>query len=144
ADDRAFGERFHAVKRANKEHLAALVGRRGNVRLDPTALFDVQVKRIHAYKRQLLNILHAVHLDHQLLDDPSAPFTPRVKLLAGKAAPSYHNAKLIVRLANDVARHINRDPVVGQRLRVVFVPNYNVSTAEVIMPGADLSEQIST
>ena len=144
AGDAAFQERFAAVKLANKRRLAGLIGARMHVTLDPMALFDVQVKRIHEYKRQLLNILHAVDLYHRIRDDPAAGWTPRVKLLAGKAAPSYYAAKQIIRLANDVATMVNRDPRVAGLLKVVFVPNYNVSAAEVIMPAADLSEQIST
>ena len=144
ADDAAFAERFAAVKVANKRNLAGLVHARLGVQLDPSAMFDVQVKRIHEYKRQLLNILHAVDLYHRIIDDPGATWTPRVKLLAGKAAPSYHAAKQIIRLANDVSAVINDDPVVAGRLKLVFVPNYNVTAAEVIIPAADLSEQIST
>ncbi|HWL41589.1 MAG TPA: glycogen/starch/alpha-glucan phosphorylase [Ilumatobacter sp.] len=144
ADDPAFQERFTAVKLANKRRLATLVNDRLHMAIDPHALFDVQVKRIHEYKRQLLNIAHAVDLYHRILDQPGAGWTPRVKLLAGKAAPSYHAAKQIIRLANDVAETINGDPRVAGLLKVVFVPNYNVSAAEVIIPAADLSEQIST
>jgi len=144
ATDRAFQERFAAVKRANKVRLAEVVRQRLGVPIDPAALFDVQVKRIHEYKRQLLNILHAVDLYYRILDNPGGNWTPRVKLFAGKAAPSYHNAKLIIRLTNDVAAMINNDPKVAGLLKVVFVANYNVSLAELIMPGADLSEQIST
>jgi starch phosphorylase len=144
ADDGAFAERFAAVKLANKRGLARLIGDRLDVEVDPAAMFDVQVKRIHEYKRQLLNILHAVELYQRIVDDPGATWTPRVKLLAGKAAPSYHAAKQIIRLANDVATVINDDPRVAGRLKLVFVPNYNVTAAEVIIPAADLSEQIST
>jgi starch phosphorylase len=144
ADDTEFGERFAAVKLGNKLSLAKLIQERLHVTLDPHALFDVQVKRIHEYKRQLLNILHTVDLYHRILDDPGATWAPRVKLFAGKAAPSYHAAKQIIRLANDVATVINHDPRVAGCLKVVFVPNYNVSVAEVIIPAADLSEQIST
>ena len=144
AGDTEFQRRFMAVKVDNKRRLAELVGSRSHLTVDPQALFDVQVKRIHEYKRQLLNILHAVDLYHRIKDDPSAAWTPRVKFLAGKAAPSYWAAKQIIRLANDVAAMVNGDPEVAGLLKVVFVPNYNVSAAEVIMPAADLSEQIST
>jgi len=144
ANDAAFQEAFTAVKRANKERLAKLVAERLAIRLDPAAIFDVQVKRIHEYKRQLLNIVETVALYDQIRSHPEKDWTPRVKLFGGKAAPSYQNAKLIIKLANDVARVINRDPAVRGLLRVVFVPNYNVSTAEVMIPAADLSEQIST
>ncbi|AYD02252.1 glycogen/starch/alpha-glucan phosphorylase [Neorhizobium sp. NCHU2750] len=144
ADDAGFQEKFAAVKRANKVALANLVGSRMGIRLDPSALFDIQIKRIHEYKRQLLNIIEAVALYDQIRSHPEMDWVPRVKLFAGKAAPSYHNAKLIIKLANDVARVINNDPSVRGLLKVVFVPNYNVSLAETIVPAADLSEQIST
>ena len=114
------------------------------IRLDPNAIFDIQVKRIHEYKRQLLNIIEAVALYDQIRSHPEANWTPRVKIFAGKAAPTYHNAKLIIKLANDVARVINANPTVRSVLKVVFIPNYNVSLAEVLVPAADLSEQIST
>jgi starch phosphorylase len=143
-EDAAFREAFAAVKRANKERLAKMVAERLAIRLDPAAIFDVQVKRIHEYKRQLLNIVETVALYDQIRSHPELDWTPRVKLFAGKAAPSYYNAKLIIKLANDVARTINRDPAVRGLLRVVFVPNYNVSAAEIMIPAADISEQIST
>ncbi|MDG4880357.1 glycogen/starch/alpha-glucan phosphorylase [Mesorhizobium sp. WSM4884] len=144
ADDAAFREKFAAVKRQNKARLASLVADRLGIRLDPSALFDIQVKRIHEYKRQLLNILEAIALYDQIRSHPERDWMPRVKFFGGKAAPSYHNAKLIIKLANDVARVINGDPSVRGLLKMVFVPNYNVSLAEVMMPAADLSEQIST
>lgn len=144
ADDAAFREKFAGVKRQNKARLANLVADRLGIRLDPSALFDIQVKRIHEYKRQLLNILEAIALYDQIRSHPERDWMPRVKFFGGKAAPSYHNAKLIIKLANDVAKVINGDPSVHGLLKVVFVPNYNVSLAEVLMPAADLSEQIST
>ncbi|RWG80108.1 MAG: glycogen/starch/alpha-glucan family phosphorylase [Mesorhizobium sp.] len=144
ADDAAFREKFAAVKRQNKVRLSNLVADRLGIKLDPSALFDIQVKRIHEYKRQLLNILEAIALYDQIRSHPERDWMPRVKFFAGKAAPSYHNAKLIIKLANDVAKVINRDPAVRGLLKVVFVPNYNVSLAELMMPAADLSEQIST
>ncbi|MER9563228.1 glycogen/starch/alpha-glucan phosphorylase [Mesorhizobium sp. M0571] len=144
AEDAAFRDKFAAVKRANKARLANLVADRLGIKVDPSALFDIQVKRIHEYKRQLLNILEAVALYDQIRSHPERDWMPRVKFFGGKAAPSYHNAKLIIKLANDVARVINRDPAVRGLLKVVFVPNYNVSVAEIMMPAADLSEQIST
>jgi glycogen/starch/alpha-glucan phosphorylases len=144
ADDAAFREKFAAVKRVNKERLAAAVVERLGVRVDPSALFDIQIKRIHEYKRQLLNIIEAVALYDQIRSHPERDWVPRVKFFGGKAAPSYHNAKLIIKLANDVARVINRDPSVRGLLKIVFMPNYNVSMAEIMMPAADLSEQIST
>ncbi|MDX8531132.1 glycogen/starch/alpha-glucan phosphorylase [Mesorhizobium sp. VK25A] len=144
ADDAAFREKFAGVKRQNKARLANLVADRLGIRLDPSALFDIQVKRIHEYKRQLLNILEAIAFYDQIRSHPERDWMPRVKFFGGKAAPSYHNAKLIIKLANDVAKVINGDPSVRGLLKVVFVPNYNVSLAEVMMPAADLSEQIST
>jgi len=144
AGDAAFRDKFAAVKRANKARLANLVADRLGIKVDPSALFDIQVKRIHEYKRQLLNILEAIALYDQIRSHPERDWMPRVKFFGGKAAPSYHNAKLIIKLANDVAKVINRDPAVRGLLKVVFVPNYNVSLAEVLMPAADLSEQIST
>ncbi len=144
ADDAAFREKFAAVKRDNKEKLASMVAERLGVRIDPSALFDIQIKRIHEYKRQLLNIVEAVALYDQIRSHPEREWMPRVKFFGGKAAPSYHNAKLIIKLANDVARVVNHDPAVRGLLKVVFMPNYNVSMAEVMMPAADLSEQIST
>jgi len=144
ADNKDFQEKFAAIKRENKNRLSNLVGSRMGVRIDPAAMFDIQIKRIHEYKRQLLNIIEAVALYDQIRSHPELDWVPRVKLFAGKAAPSYHNAKLIIKLANDVARVINNDPAVRGLLKVVFVPNYNVSLAEIMVPAADLSEQIST
>ncbi|MBB3915384.1 glycogen/starch/alpha-glucan phosphorylase [Rhizobium fabae] len=144
SSDPAFQQKFAAVKRANKVALSNLVASRMGVKLDPSAMFDIQIKRIHEYKRQLLNIIEAVALYDQIRSHPELDWVPRVKLFAGKAAPSYYNAKLIIKLINDVARTINNDPSVRGLLKVVFVPNYNVSLAEVMVPAADLSEQIST
>jgi starch phosphorylase len=144
ADDAALHDRLHAVKRANKVALAQLIADRMDIKVDPEALFDVQVKRIHEYKRQLLNILETVALYDAMRAQPFRDWVPRVKIFAGKAAASYHRAKLIIKLANDVARTINNDPTLRGALKVVFMANYNVSLAEVIMPAADLSEQIST
>lgn len=144
ADDRAFGERVDEVKRANKVDLAHHLSDLTGVRLDPDALFDVQIKRIHEYKRQLLNLIETVALYDQIRSHPERDWVPRVKIFGGKAAPTYHAAKLIIKLANDIARRINSDPSVGELLKVLFVPNYNVSLAEKIIPAADLSEQIST
>lgn len=144
AEDATFREKFAAVKRANKQRLAAIAGERQGIKLDPSALFDIQIKRIHEYKRQLLNIVEAVALYDQIRSHPERDWMPRVKFFGGKAAPSYHNAKLVIKLANDVAKVINRDPAVRGLLKIVFSPNYNVSLAEVMMPAADLSEQIST
>jgi starch phosphorylase len=144
ADDSAFQEKFLAVKRANKGALSDLLRSRINARIDPAALFDIQIKRIHEYKRQLLNIVEAVSLYDQIRSHPEKDWVPRVKLFGGKAAPSYHNAKLIIKLAGDVARAVNHDPAVQGLLKLQFVPNYNVSMAEMMIPAADLSEQIST
>jgi starch phosphorylase len=144
ADDAGFREKFAGVKRQNKVRLANLVAERLGIKLDPSALFDIQIKRIHEDKRQLLNILEAVALYDQIRSHPERNWMPRVKFFGGKAAPSYHNAKLIIKLANDVARVVNSDPAVRGLLKIVFVPNYNVSLAEIMMPAADLSEQIST
>jgi starch phosphorylase len=144
ADDAAFRERFAAIRRANKVALGRIVADRLSVPLNPDAIFDVHIKRIHEYKRQLLNLLETIALFHEMRDTPTAQWVPRVKIFAGKAAPGYEQAKLIIKLASDVARVVNRDPVVRERLKVVFLPNYNVSVAEAIIPAADLSEQIST
>jgi starch phosphorylase len=144
ADDAALGERIAEVKRANKVALATHLQQLTGIRLNPDALFDVQVKRIHEYKRQLLNLIETVALYDQIRSHPERDWVPRVKIFGGKAASSYHNAKLIIKLANDIARRVNADPSVGGLLKVVFVPNYNVSLAERIIPAADLSEQIST
>ncbi len=144
ADDSGFRERFASVKRSNKVALANHIKETMGLRVDPDAMFDVQIKRIHEYKRQLLNIIETVALYDQIRSHPERDWTPRVKLFAGKAASSYHNAKLVIKLANDVARRINADPSVGGLLKVAFLPNYNVSLAEKIIPAADLSEQIST
>ena len=142
--DHSFQERFAKIKRSNKEALAALVQQRLRRPIDPSAMFDIQIKRIHEYKRQLLNILEAIALYDQIRQSPEAQWQPRVKLLAGKAAPSYWRAKLIIKLANDVAEVINHDPVIKDRLKLIFLNNYNVSLAELMIPAADLSEQIST
>ena len=144
ADDPAFQQRFAAVRRANKVGLARVVAEQLSVSLNPDAIFDVQIKRIHEYKRQLLNILDTIALYNAMRAEPSAHWVPRVKIFAGKAAAGYQQAKLIIKLANDVARIVNRDPTVRDRLKVVFLPNYNVSLAELVIPAADLSEQIST
>jgi len=144
ADDAVLGERIAEVKRANKVALATHLKQLTGVRIDPDALFDVHIKRIHEYKRQLLNLIETVALYDQIRSHPERDWVPRVKIFGGKAAPSYHNAKLIIKLANDIARRVNSDPSVGGLLKVVFVPNYNVSLAERLIPAADLSEQIST
>jgi starch phosphorylase len=144
ADDAQFRERFAAVRRANKVALAGFIRQRADVEVDPDAMFDVQVKRFHEYKRQLLNILEAIALSDAIRAEPTREWVPRVKIFAGKAAASYWQAKLVLKLANDVARTVNRDPALRDLLRVVFLPDYNVSLAEMIIPAADVSEQIST
>jgi glycogen phosphorylase len=144
ADDKTFQDQFWAVKRANKEALASVIKDRLGIVVSPDALFDVQVKRIHEYKRQLLNVIEAVAQYSAIRSHPEKDWVPRVKVFAGKAAPGYWNAKLIIKLITDVARVVNNDPAVRGLLKVVFLPNYNVSLAETIMPAADLSEQIST
>jgi len=144
AGDGALQERIAGVKRENKVALASYLRNLMGVRIDPDALFDVQVKRIHEYKRQLLNLIETVALYDQIRSHPERDWVPRVKIFGGKAASSYHNAKLVIKLANDIARRVNSDPSVGGLLKVVFIPNYNVSNAEIIIPAADLSEQIST
>ena len=144
ADDPLFQQQFAAVKRANKLRLAEIIKDRSGYTVSPDALFDVHVKRIHEYKRQLLNVIEAVAQYSAIRAHPEKEWVPRVKVFAGKAAPSYWNAKLIIKLINDVGQVVNNDPSVRELLKVVFIPNYNVSAAEIIMPAADLSEQIST
>jgi starch phosphorylase len=145
AADASLRERITAVKRANKVALSRLISERltGHV-VDPDALFDVQIKRIHEYKRQLLNLLETVALYIAIRAEPNKSWIPRVKIFAGKAAASYAQAKLIIKLANDIGQVVNNDPQVRELLQVIFLPNYNVSLAEAIIPAADLSEQIST
>lgn len=144
ADDPGFRERWHAVKRSNKERLAALVEADCGVVFNPDSLFDVQVKRIHEYKRQLLNILHVIHLYDRIKRGDTAGWTNRCVLIGGKAAPGYFMAKLIIKLVNNVAQVVNEDPAIGDLLKVAFLPNYRVTAMEIICPGTDLSEQIST
>jgi len=144
ADDPAFRQRFSAVKRANKERLAGVIAERTGMKVDPQAMFDVQVKRIHEYKRQLLNILETIALYDAMRTQPHRDWVARVKIFAGKAAANYAQAKLIIKLINDVAGIVNSDPSTRGLLKVVFLPNYNVSLAEMVIPAADLSEQIST
>jgi starch phosphorylase len=144
ADDADFRARFRAAKEANKARLAEHILESIGVGVDPTSLFDVQIKRIHEYKRQILKLLHAIALYNRIRRNPGASYQPRTIIFAGKAAPGYAMAKLIIKLVNDVARVVNTDPVVGGRLKVLFLPNYGVSLAERIIPAADLSEQIST
>jgi starch phosphorylase len=144
AEDRAFHDRWRRVKRANKETLARHIRACTGVVVDPAALFDIQVKRIHEYKRQHLNALRIITLYNWLRSDSRPDVPPRCCLFGGKAAPGYHMAKLIIRLVNGVAEVVNKDPAVGGRLKVVFLPDFNVKNSQVIYPAADLSEQIST
>jgi starch phosphorylase len=144
ADDEELQQRWREVKLANKQRLADMVERDTGVKIATSAMFDVQVKRIHEYKRQLLNTLHVIHLYNRIKRGDTANWTQRCVLIGGKAAPGYAMAKTIIKLISNVANVINADPEVGDLLKVVFLPNYRVSAMEVICPGADLSEQIST
>ncbi|MCY4350336.1 MAG: glycogen/starch/alpha-glucan phosphorylase [Thiotrichales bacterium] len=144
ADDPAFRTRFAEAKHRNKRRLADWLERGTGVIVDPEAMFDIQIKRIHEYKRQLMNILHAAALWNAIRRNPGAAHAPRVKIFAGKAAPSYAMAKAVIKLINDIGATINADPLMAGRLQVVYPPDYNVSMAEVLIPAADLSEQIST
>jgi starch phosphorylase len=144
AGDAGFQARYARVRAANKEELARIIASRLQIKVDPQALFDVHIKRIHEYKRQLLNVLEAIAYYNEIRAHPTRDFVPRVKIFAGKAAASYHQAKLIIKLVHDVGRVVNNDPAVRGLLKVVFIPNYNVSLAESIIPASDLSEQIST
>jgi starch phosphorylase len=144
AGDASFVARYQRARQANKARLAGVVRAAAGVQIDPRALFDVHIKRIHEYKRQLLNVLETIALYQEMKARPDKVFVPRVKLFAGKAAASYTRAKLIIKLINDVGRIVNADPALGGRLKVVFVPNYSASLAEQIIPATDVSEQIST
>ena len=143
ANEPAFNNAVQLAKHQNKRRLADYIGRELGIRVSPQSLFDVQVKRMHEYKRQLLNLLHVVSRYHQILANPHANWVPRTVIFAGKAASAYYMAKQIIRLINDVATVVNADPHVGDLLKVVFIPNYRVTLAELIIPAADLSEQIS-
>ena len=144
ADDAEFRKAFRAVKHKNKVRLANKIEDLTGVKLNTNSLFDVQIKRIHEYKRQLLNVLHVITLYNRIRSGQAKDMTPRTIIFGGKAAPGYWMAKLIIRLINDVAAIVNDDPAVGDKLKVVFYPNYEVSAAELLFPGSDLSEQIST
>ena len=144
ADDAEFRRQFRGIKRTNKQRLADEIMRRTGVELSVNSLFDVQVKRIHEYKRQLLNLLYVVTRYQRIRENPSADVVPRTVIFAGKAAPGYAMAKAIIKLINNVARTIDADPAMRDKLRVVFLPDYDVSLAQRIMPAADLSQQIST
>jgi glycogen phosphorylase len=144
AKDSTFQDTFKRIKHDNKAALSNLVKARMDLSIDPDSMFDVQIKRIHEYKRQLLNILETIALYNDMRAHPEKTWAPRVKIFAGKAAASYHMAKLTIKLINDVAQVVNNDTTLRGALKVAFIPNYNVSLAEVIVPAADLSEQIST
>ncbi|HEV3331248.1 MAG TPA: glycogen/starch/alpha-glucan phosphorylase [Bryobacteraceae bacterium] len=143
ADDAIFRERFMSAKRHNKQALAAHIKRELGILVSPESLFDVQVKRLHEYKRQLLLLLYVITLYNRLKTDPGLKLAPRTFIISAKAAPGYWMAKLIIKLIHQVAEVVNRDPQVSDKLKVVFLPNYSVSLAEKIIPAADLSEQIS-
>ncbi|WP_210238690.1 glycogen/starch/alpha-glucan phosphorylase [Cohaesibacter sp. CAU 1516] len=144
ADDSEFQARFMAAKRQNKERFIAWLGDQTDATINPDAMLDVQVKRIHEYKRQLMNLLEAIAYWNEIKESPKKNWTPRVKVFGGKAAPGYAVAKQIIHLINDVAKVINNDPVTKDYLQIVFPANYNVTMAEVLIPASDLSEQIST
>jgi len=144
AEDADFRARFRDIKRVNKQRLANTIQQLLNVEVSIDALFDVQVKRIHEYKRQLLNIVYVVVRYLRILDNPTAEIVPRVVIIAGKAAPGYYVAKSVIKLINNIADVINNDARVGNKLKLCFLPDYDVSLAQEIMPAADLSEQIST
>lgn len=144
AEDREFRDRWRVIKTAKKQALAEIIDKELGIKVDPKALFDVQIKRIHEYKRQLMNILNVIALYIRLKRNPSVDFVPRVVIFGGKAAPGYVMAKLVIKLIGAVAEVVNNDPEIGDKLKVVFLPDYRVSLAEKIIPASDLSEQIST
>ena len=144
ADDAAFREQFRNVKLENKKQLATLIKERTGIIVDPSSMFDIQVKRIHEYKRQHLNVLNILTRYFRIKSDPSIDIAPRTFIFGGKAAPGYYIAKLMIKLINSLGEVINSDPDVKDRLKVVFFPNFNVTNAQHIYPAADLSEQIST
>jgi starch phosphorylase len=144
AEDAAFGEKWREVKLANKHEFAAFAQQRTGIAIDPNSIFDIQVKRIHEYKRQHLNIFYVIALYHHLRKNPHLDIQPRTFIFGGKAAPGYHIAKLIIKLITSVGEMVNRDPAINGRLKVVYLPNFNVRNAHLVYPAAELSEQIST
>jgi len=143
-NDPSFLEQLLKIKNENKQTLAKVILEKTGTAVDTNAIFDVQVKRLHAYKRQLLNVLHIMHLYNRLKEDSSYPIVPRVFIFGAKASPGYYYAKKIIKLINSVAEKVNNDPVIGDKMKVIFLENYRVSLAEKIFPAADVSEQIST
>lgn len=144
ADNKDVQEQLAAIRLENKGKLAAHIARKYGIVLDPDSIFDVQVKRLHEYKRQLLNVMHIMFLYNKILDNPDFPMHPRTFIFGAKAAPGYHNAKMIIKLIHTLAKKVNRDPRVKDKIKVVFMENYRVSLAERIIPASDVSEQIST
>jgi len=144
ADDKKFASEWREVKRQNKEKLASIIAAEQRLAIDVNSMFDVQVKRIHEYKRQLLNALHIIALYNRIKANPNEPFVPRTVFFGGKAAPGYQQAKLIIKFISSIAEAVNQDPQIKGKLMVVFLPNYRVSLAEKVIPASDLSEQIST
>ena len=143
-DDKTVQNALFEIKHRNKEELAKFILDKQGIKVDPYSIFDMQAKRIHEYKRQHLNILHVLHLYNMLKENPNLDIAPRTFIFAGKSAPSYYIAKQIIKLINTVADLINNDPAIKNKLKVVFLPNYGVSLASIMIPAADVSEQIST
>jgi starch phosphorylase len=142
-NDEIFLRTLNKVKQENKMKLAQYIEHHYNIKIDPAAMYDMQVKRIHEYKRQLLNVLHVITLYNRIRRNPNGKFVSRAVMIGGKAAPGYHMAKKIIKLISNVSSVVNNDPVVKDRLKLIFLENYRVSLAEKIIPAADLSEQIS-